>query len=59
METISITWSIYDVLEQCPHLTDEQAMNVLIRLEEDHDANVGINWTVIQVTADNMYPQTR
>ncbi len=56
---IVIKWHIEDVLQQRPDLTDDQARAVLKELENDHDATVGINWDVIDCTAQSMYPKKK
>lgn len=45
--SISIVWDIEDVLQQDDSLTDDEARDVLQRMESNHDATVGINWDVI------------
>jgi hypothetical protein len=52
---INITWCIDDVLSVRPSLSKEQASDVLIHLEECHDASVGINWDVIERTIDDLF----
>ena len=52
---IAIIWSIEDVLMQCPWLSDDDAQEVLYNLEHKHDAGIGINWDVIDITADIMF----
>ena len=52
---IAIIWSIEDVLMQCPWLSDDDAQEVLYNLEHKHDASIGINWDVIDITADIMF----
>lgn len=51
MKTINIKWSTDDVLWRAEDMnvkiTEEQADDVLSLLESNHDANVGINWDVI------------
>jgi hypothetical protein len=53
---IAIIWSIEDVQSERPHLTDEQAMEVLQRIKNKHDAELGVNWTTLGIYADMMYP---
>lgn len=52
MKTISISWSTQDVLmladEMDVQLTEAQADEVLDRLVENHDGDIGINWGVIE-----------
>lgn len=53
---IADIWSIEDVQSQCERLTDDEAWSVLQRVERRFDAGVGINWEVIDLIADEMYP---
>ena len=53
---INITWSIEDVLEVRPDLTDEQAMEVLEQVENNHDADVGVSWETLEMWADSLFP---
>ena len=48
-DQIAYVWGIWDVQDQRPSLTDEQAREVLDRLMDTHDANYGINWEIIDV----------
>ena len=57
-DIISIRWSINDVrnCNECwSELTDEECRDVLEEVERNHDANIGINWDVIDITADNLF----
>lgn len=46
-------WHISDVQNATDHeLTDDQCREVLQRVEHYHDANIGINWDVLQYHAD-------
>ncbi len=49
-------WDIYDVLGMRPHLTPEQARMVLTKVDENHDATIGINWDVLQHWSDHLFP---
>jgi len=49
---IASIWSIEDVQEVRPDLTDEQSWEVLQAAEKDHDANIGINWVVLRFHAN-------
>lgn len=55
--TITITWHVDDVLQQCPHLTQDQALEVLHTAKDKHDANIGITWDTLEMWADYLYPQ--
>jgi hypothetical protein len=52
---IAAGWSIEDVQEIRPDLTDEQAWEVLQAVERNHDATIGINWDVLDYHADELY----
>jgi len=46
--SISITWNIEDVKSLDSDISDEQAIEVLEYALDNHDANEGINWTVLE-----------
>ena len=49
-------WNIEDVQSAVDYdLSDEQAREVLYRVDRYHDANIGINWDVIQYHADEVH----
>jgi hypothetical protein len=56
-DTIAITWHADDVLEVRPDLTREQARQVLKYAQETHNAEIGINWDVLRVDAEEIYPE--
>jgi len=45
--SVSFSWCVKDVLSEHPHLTIEQACNVLDFIACEHDASLGCNWDVI------------
>ena len=45
---IAIIWDISDVKSIDPNLSDDECREVLIRAKDDHDANIGINWEVLE-----------
>lgn len=51
MKTIEIKWSTEDVLTRAEDmgvtLTEEQGDQILQRVYDNHDADVGVNWVVI------------
>lgn len=49
-------WHIEDVQSVRPDLDEDQALEVLGALEDNFDANNGINWDVIEYTADTLFP---
>ena len=46
--SISITWNIEDVKSLDSDISDEQAIEVLEYALDNHDANNGINWSVLE-----------
>jgi hypothetical protein len=54
---ISIKWHIDDVQSVRPNLTQLQASQVLENLKRKHDANIGINWEVIEIVSDILFPK--
>ncbi len=54
---IAIIWSIEDVQEPHPLLSDEQVFHVLQTMQQHHDANIGINWETIDVWVNPLYPE--
>lgn len=55
--TIEISWHIDDVLEVRPDLTNAQAREVLAQAKDRHDASIGINWDVLAIHADDLFPE--
>lgn len=55
-KTIQISWSVEDVESVRPDLTLREQMLVLRALKMQHDAELGINWAVIEATAIALYP---
>ena len=56
-DSIAIIWSMDDVIQERPHLTHEQAMDVLEEVSDSHDAEYGVNWCTLRDTADSMFPE--
>ena len=52
---IAAIWSIEDVQQVRPDLTDEQAWEVLQQVKRRHDAEIGINWIVLECHADMLH----
>jgi len=50
-------WCVDDVLQQRPDLNWEQASDVLGFMAEKFDANIGINWDVIDSAAEYLFPE--
>jgi hypothetical protein len=55
--SISVVWNIEDVQSLEPKVTDEQAMEVLELALDNHDANVGINWGVLEFWISQVYKE--
>jgi hypothetical protein len=53
---VAAIWSIEDVKGVRPHLTDEQAWEVLQQVGDIHDAEYGITWMTLETVADDMFP---
>ena len=51
-DEISIIWSIEDIQYVDDSLSDNEARELLRLLKKYHDANVGINWEVIESMID-------
>jgi hypothetical protein len=48
------SWHISDVQDVREDLTDDEARRVLKELKIGYDANIGINWEVIEIAIDNI-----
>lgn len=52
MKTIAIKWSTHDVLGVAENmeidLTEQEADQILEKIEYYHDAELGVNWLVIE-----------
>jgi hypothetical protein len=55
--SIAAIWCTDDVRGVRPHLTEEQAWEVLQQVDDHHDAEWGINWTTLETTADDLCPK--
>ncbi len=54
--TVMFTWTIEDVQGIREDLNNEQAFQVLEQCENNHDADIGMNWDTIEIVADEMFP---
>ena len=52
-DEITISWHIEDVQQQDSTLTDDEARQVLQLIKRNHDANIGVNWEVIDAWVDH------
>ena len=48
-DKIAVSWSVTDIMDCDPELSEAQAYMVLEKLSR-HDAAIGINWDVIKAT---------
>jgi hypothetical protein len=53
---IAAIWGIEDVQGIRPHLSREQAWEVLEQVGDNHDAERGICWTTLEIVADDLFP---
>lgn len=56
-DEISIIWTIEDVLYIRPDLEEYQAREVLQEIKSNHDASIGVNWSVIEFWCDELFPE--
>ena len=56
-DMIAIKWYAIDVQLIRADLTDEQCSEVLCLAESKHDACIGINWDVLRIWAEHLYPE--
>jgi hypothetical protein len=54
-----IKWNVEDVLNVRPDLNEEEAKEVLCALANDFDANIGVNWAVIEIMAEEEFPEAQ
>jgi len=54
---IALIWSIEDVQDLRPDLTEEQCFQVLLDVEHHHDCDQGVCWETLRITADLLFPE--
>jgi hypothetical protein len=52
---IALGWSIADVKQVRPDLTEAQACEVLAQVERKHDASLGVTWDTLEWIADSIF----
>jgi len=52
---IAIIWSIEDVQEVRPDLSEDQAWEVLQAVRSDHDATLGVSWETLEYEAQRLF----
>jgi hypothetical protein len=57
LRQIEIIWSVEDVRVVRQDLSDDQCMRVLQRVQQNHDAQYGITWEIIQTCAETIFPR--
>ena len=55
--TLVDEWNVDDVGVHRPDLTEDKACKVLEFISRKFDAEIGINWDVIDCAADYLFPQ--
>lgn len=53
---LNILWSKQDIKELAPTLSQDQVDEVADRIEQSFDAEVGVNWTVIEDAIEDLFP---
>ncbi|EFH5783321.1 TPA: hypothetical protein ACWQUH_004818 [Escherichia coli] len=51
-----VMWHKEDIAEVRTDLTDEQCVQVMQKIRQCHNADVGVNWEVISTTANELFP---
>jgi hypothetical protein len=52
---IAAVWSVEDVQQVRPDLTDEQAWEVLQEVDRARNAEFGINWQTLELAAEDLF----
>jgi hypothetical protein len=55
---IAFIWSVEDVKEVRPDLTDELAWEVLQHVGGHHDAEQGANWLTLELAAEDLFGES-
>ena len=55
-DSITIVWYIDDVKEVRPDLTKQQCREVLQVADRRYDANLGIDWDMLTIHANDLFP---
>ena len=56
-DSLRIEWHISDVKHNHDWLTDDQCRDVLHEVARKHDADIGVNWEVLDATGRFMFPE--
>ena len=57
LKKLVTTWCVDDVQSVREDLNDEQAFEVLIRVDHYFDAEYGICWDTLKINADELFPK--
>ena len=58
-QQIAAIWGIDDVQSIRPDLSDEQAWEVLQTVDHNKDAELGITWLTLRMTAEHLFGEAR
>jgi hypothetical protein len=56
LDKIAIVWTVEDIIDSFPHLTKEDAIEVLHKVHRDHDCEYGITREIVGATVRRMFP---
>ena len=54
---VGILWSVPDIVERRPDLTDDQAWEVLKKIEDQANCENGITWDTIFDMTEELFPE--
>jgi hypothetical protein len=54
-QQIAAIWSVEDVQEVRPDLTDQQAWEVLQEVKRHYDATIGVTWVTLEFIAEHLF----
>jgi hypothetical protein len=54
-DKIALVWSADDVSGEYPKLSEDQCIEVLQKVLDDHDCTVGVTWETIHTVARGMF----
>ncbi len=54
---VASIWSIEDVQDRRPDLDKNQSWQVLQKCRQSHDANHGFTWDLLDLVAEELYPE--
>ena len=57
-QEIQISWAVEDVFSIRSDLTEDQAIEVLTNVKDNHDADIGVCWETLHFWANSMFPKS-